>query len=177
MLNVKTALEVHAFGVFRDVKRAASFNTGIGGILHLHRLRTTLDLKNFKTEFFKPDADGSYLEECCGIGNVELKVTDTPLFVVHGLAGSNMQRKRIKYLFSSYKEEKDWVRQFYKDSTLLNVEEIEKYALNPFKIVFIQNFGEVNTENLEEFKGIYYENCSNQLPGYFRNSWNDQLCL
>ncbi|WP_338657315.1 hypothetical protein V6B14_22385 (plasmid) [Sporosarcina psychrophila] len=177
MLNVTTALEVHAFGVFRDKKRAAVFNKGVGGILHLHRVRTTLDLKDFKTEFFKSDADGAYLEACCGIGNVELKVTNPPLFVVHGLAGSYMERKSIKKIFSGYKKEKDWNRMFYKDSTLLNIDEIEKFALSPFKIVLIRNFGEVNAENLEEFKGIYYESCSKQLPEYFRKSRNDKLCL
>ncbi|MEK5071744.1 hypothetical protein [Sporosarcina sp. FSL K6-1508] len=164
MLTIVPALEIKAYGVFKDLERAKSFNNNLGDILHLYRIRTTLNPNEFKSEFFKPGSDGSYLEECCGKGNVELEVTKSSFLALHGLTGWSTQRKSV---ITNFKSKNSWNRGIYKESMLLTIDEIEVIAYNPFKIVLIQNFGEVNELNINEFKTLYYDSCMAQLNAHF----------
>ncbi|MBO0602384.1 hypothetical protein I2483_12000 [Sporosarcina sp. E16_3] len=157
MLKIIDAIEVRACGVFKDTHSAKKFNQKIGDALQLHRLRTTLNLAEFKTTFFQLNADGAYLEKCCGIGNVKIKITKSPFHAVQGFASWNTERNKYVDLIEKIDNCEVWNKEIYKVSSLLSLREVENYAANPFKFIFIRNFGAVNKSNIDEFRKCFAE--------------------
>ena len=164
MLKFMTATEYCPKGTLKNNKLAKQFYCDKDRILHLYSLRTTLSINHFKRVFFAPAGDGAYLEKCCGKGKVQLNPTKGPFFALQGLLGQVIERKLLQEQFEHIEETVAWDRDIYKPTMLFSTEEIEKYAMNPFKTIMVRNFGEVNPENIEKFKAAVNEFFSSQTP-------------
>lgn len=164
MLKFVSAMEFYPKGIFRSSIRARSFNCDKERPLFLYPLRTTLAIGDFIKVFFAPDGDGHYLEKCCGKGNVDLNHTRGPFFALHGLVGESIHADTLSQRFSLMEQEGTWERDIYKPQMLLAMDEIEKYASNPFKTIYIRNFGQVDEKTINELKAAAEAFISNPVP-------------
>lgn len=161
MLHVVQAMELEPIGVFKDTLQAEQFNKQAGDSLTLYRLRTTLPTDDFRRLFFARTGDGYYLERCCGAGNVSLRVNKPPFQALHCVSGPTSQREKLNSLYTEFQNgNREWERNYYKESMLLSIDEVIQRAMNPFQLIFVRNFGEVNKQNIEKFKTVLINSLS-----------------
>lgn len=149
ILDIKllTTLEVKASGIFDNTRIAKKFNAATGRNLHLTKYRTLLNKDQFLDSFFSVDGDGTYLEKCCGAGNVDIEIS--PSFLsLHCLSGWRHNLSELERIFEEREYKGFWNQSTFHAASLLTIDEIEKIILNPFRVVMVRNFGIVTLTNI-----------------------------
>lgn len=89
-------MELKPIGVINKLSVSRELNKDIGSFLHLHDVRTDLDLPHFEKLFFTEGMDGDYLRRCCGREDVYLRIIKYPFRAVHCVAGWRTDKKSFK---------------------------------------------------------------------------------
>ncbi len=146
-----TTLEINASGIFDNPRIAKKFNAATGKNLHITKSRTILDEEQFLNSFFAEDGEGTYLEKCCGSGNVKIEISKA-FQSLHCLSGPRHKLSELERIFERRESTDFWNQTTYQASSLLTLDEIEKITRHPIRVVMVRGFGIVNPQNIDRLR-------------------------